>query len=76
MSRYRVSHVYAAYRDGQHYGPWTPGEVVELDQELAEWVNRDSPNTLSPVVEEEKPAAEREMPATPNREQKRSPRTR
>lgn len=73
MARYRVSHVYAAYRDGQHYGPWTPGEVVELDQDVAEWVNRDSPGVLSPVVEE---PAQREMPPTPDRQQKRSPRTR
>lgn len=74
--RYRVKHVYAATKDGTHYGPWTPGEVVELDAELAEWVNRDSPGVLVPAVDDQEQLAKREMPSTPDRQQKRAPKSR
>lgn len=67
MTQYKVARVYAAYRDGIHYGPYTPGEVVELDDELAAWMNRDSPELLEEV---------REMPPTPNRQVRKSPKTR
>lgn len=73
MPRYVVSHVYAAYRDGVHYGPWTPGETVELEAELAEWVNRDSPDTLKPA--DDPTPVEREATPKPNRQAK-SPKTR
>jgi hypothetical protein len=68
MAKYKVARVYASSRDGIHYGPYTPGEEVELDQETAEWMNRDSPELLTPV--------EREMPPTPNRQVRKSPKTR
>ena len=71
MARYQVQHPYRAFRDGTHYGPWTPGEVVELDQDVAEWVNRDSPGALT-EHQEEAPAIKREMPSTPNRQHKGS----
>lgn len=77
MAKYLVNHVYASYRDGVHYGPWTPGETVELEDELAEWVNRDSEGTLSEIpakdAEDEK---EREAPKPPNRQHKGSKTTR
>ncbi|UJW32394.1 hypothetical protein L3Q67_00990 [Saccharothrix sp. AJ9571] len=49
MPRYRVKHRYHARRDGKAFGPWEPKDDVELDQADAEWVNRDSPGTLSAV---------------------------
>ena len=67
MPKYRVHHVYAAYRDGVHYGPYTPGEEIEIEQELADWMNRDSPGVLEEV---------REMPPTPDRAIRKSPKTR
>lgn len=68
MAAYRVHHVYYSFRDGVHYGPWTPGEIVDLEPETAEWMNRDSEGVVELVV--------REQPPTPNREQKRAPKTR
>lgn len=67
MTKYKVARVYASRKDGIYYGPYTPGEEVELDQETAEWMNRDSPELLEEV---------REMPPTPNRQIKKSPKTR
>lgn len=67
MPEYKATRVYASYRDGVHYGPYTPGEVVELTEEIAEWIERDSPGLLEEV---------REMPPTPNRQVRRAPKTR
>lgn len=47
MARYQVQHPYAAFRDGRQFGPWDTGEQVELDPVDADWVNRDSPGTLT-----------------------------
>lgn len=48
-----------AYRVGHNYRTrdllYEEGSVVEVDDELAAWVNRDSEGTLVPV--EDKPAA-------------------
>lgn len=73
MPRYLVNHVYACYTDGIHYGPWTPGETVELLEAVAEWVNRDSPGTLKLVPEK---TAEREASKVPDREVKKARNTR
>ncbi len=48
MARYQVNHSYSAYRDGTSLGPWVEGDVVELDDGDAEWVERDSPGALTP----------------------------
>lgn len=48
MPRHHVHQRYQSYRDGVQYGPWPAGQVVDLDDEQAAWVNRDSPGTLSP----------------------------
>lgn len=53
MARFVVAHRYASRRDGQQFA-WTGGEVVELDDADAEWVNRDSPGVLSPIEFEAK----------------------
>jgi hypothetical protein len=47
MPAYKVTQRYGAYRDGKRVGPWSGGETVELETELAEWVNRDAPGTLA-----------------------------
>lgn len=75
MAKYLVNHVYAAHTDGTYYGPWTPGETVELDEHLAEWVNRDSEGTLTELPEPStlKPEpTEREAAKPPNRQHKGS----
>lgn len=50
MGRYKVNHRYAAYTtafgDGEQIG-LEEGAEVELDEERAEWINRDSPGTLT-----------------------------
>ncbi|NMO52023.1 hypothetical protein HH310_12550 [Actinoplanes sp. TBRC 11911] len=83
MARYQVAHKYRSTRDGQQFGPYLVGDVVELSDEDAAWVNRDSPGCL----EAEKPAKpepdpdpepdpaddaepEREKPPTPNRQRR------
>lgn len=69
MPKYLVNHAYASRSDGVQYGPWSPGDSVELLEAVAEWVNRDSPGTLSalPVATSE-PAPVREAAPKPNRQ--------
>ena len=55
MPRYKVQRAYAAYRDGSRVGPWEADLEVEVDAELAEWVDRDSPGALAPLREPVKP---------------------
>lgn len=55
MNRYQVQHAYTAVRDGVRFGPWTSGEEVELADADAQWINRDSPDTLTPA-QPDKPA--------------------
>lgn len=52
-ARYRVTQHYMAYSDGQQWGPWSPGDEVELDDDRAAWVNRDAPGTLEQPQEQE-----------------------
>lgn len=54
--RYLVGHRYTANRDGLTYGPWPRGTEVELDEEVAEWVKRDSPGALTDVLPDPEPA--------------------
>lgn len=49
MPRFKVKHAYQAFRDGARIGPWGADEEVEVDAELAEWVDRDSPGALEVV---------------------------
>lgn len=46
MTEFEVLHAYRASRDGRQFGPWKPGDVVELAEDDAAWVNRDSPGCL------------------------------
>ena len=56
MPRFTVKHAYSAFRDGARVGPWAAGEEVDVDPELAEWVERDSPGALAVVRDKaEKP---------------------
>ena len=54
-------------------GPWVQGEVVDLDEETAEWVNRDSPGVLVRHVDKppkdrlEKGARDRQVKAAQTR---------
>lgn len=80
MNRYTVQHRYTAVRDGRRIGPWEPDTEVELSDHDAEWVNRDSPGTLTPVdppepepePEPDKPKPERAQPAAGDRRQRRT----
>lgn len=38
-------------------GPWRGGDVVEIDERLAEAVNRDSPGVLKPAGKKEQKVA-------------------
>lgn len=70
MPKYLVNHSYTSRGDGVQYGPWSPGDSVELLEAVAEWVNRDSPGTLSALPEstsEPAPLA-REAAPKPNRQ--------
>ena len=58
MPRYLVNHNYRAFSDGKTYGPLEAGQTVELVEDDAEWVNRDSPGCLSPEAE----SADEEQP--------------
>jgi hypothetical protein len=49
MADFTVAHAYAARRDGRQLGPWQAGDVVDLEGDDADWVNRDSPGCLTPV---------------------------
>lgn len=46
MNTYVVVHNYAAQRDGKRYGPLRPGELIELSDEEAAWIEADSPGAL------------------------------
>lgn len=79
MSRFEVQHRYSSWRDGQRFGPWTKGDVIELSDDDAAWVNRDSEGALAPVESPSIPVedvpAPAEEPERPNRQHK-SARTR
>jgi hypothetical protein len=40
--------VHDDYGTSRHLGPWRKGDRVELETELAAWVNRDAPDTVEP----------------------------
>ncbi len=48
MTRFKVNHHYGSNNNGQQYGPWRVGTVVDVADDEAAWINRDSPGTLSP----------------------------
>lgn len=68
MADYTVVHAYGARRDGRQFGPWQPGEVVDLDPADAEWVLRDSPGALEPADAAPAEGAERQKPAGRDRQ--------
>lgn len=68
MARFEVQHPYRAERDGDVIGPWEAGDAVELEPDVAEWVNHDSPGALQPAEEPE--AKPRQAKTPPNRQQK------
>lgn len=59
MPRYRFNHRYLSQRDGVQWGPFDAGQEIDLREEDADWLDRDSPGCLSPVVDAP-PAAEPE----------------
>lgn len=65
MAKFKVGQRYSANRDGQSVGGWPVGLVVDLDVELAMWVLRDSPGTLTPYVEATPEAEPAPGPETP-----------
>lgn len=64
---YTVGHSYTARRDGHTFGPWAEGDQVDLTAEDAEWVNRDSPGTLTAAKREQAPVADRQHRGGRNR---------
>jgi hypothetical protein len=55
MPEYKVQHSYASNQNGRRFGPWAEGDVIDLDTPDAEWVNRDSPDTLAGDAAEPEP---------------------
>lgn len=68
MTAFELNHAYSARRDGRQFGPWQAGEVVDLEQADAEWVERDSPGALRQPRPEPEADGEREKPAGANRQ--------
>jgi len=66
MPGYAVNHRYGSKRDGQLFGPWEADTSVDLTEADAEWVNRDSPGTLTPL--EPGVEADGEAPAAKDRQ--------
>lgn len=61
--RYRVKRDYRAFY-GEEWIQLAKGKTVELDEAVAEWVNRDSPGTLVEVKSRrraQKPAQDRQQ---------------
>lgn len=67
MTSYRVQRSYRATRDGRILGPWQEGDIVELSDEEAEWVARDSPGTLKTGERQQKSSADRQQRGSRNR---------
>lgn len=69
MSRYTVLSAYGSEQvdaRGVTVHKYADGDVVELDDDVAAWVNRDAPGTLEPVAEPEvdaEPEPEHDPPA-------------
>ncbi len=66
---YRVARPYSAQFGERRLGPWEKDDAVELEYEVAEWVERDSPGTLKhagAVADDE--VAARQKPASANRQ--------
>lgn len=57
MGTYKLNGSYEAYRDGVRFGPWVKGDLVNLDEADAEWVERDSPGVLGKVADKKAPDA-------------------
>lgn len=69
MPTYRVNHSYSALRDGVRFGPYEQGTTVQLEEADAEWINRDSPGTLSAAKAKAEEKVE-QPPVQPNRAHK------
>jgi hypothetical protein len=61
MGTWKLNHAYESYRDGIRFGPWAKGDLVNLDDADAAWVERDSAGALSKVDDKKVP----EGPAVP-----------
>lgn len=69
MPQYVAGWRYHSTRDGQSFGLWLAGTVVDLSDEDAAWVNRDSHGVLTPYVEPvPDPVATQPLPPTPEPE--------
>lgn len=76
MPRYTVNHAYAAERTDANlttFGPWAEGDVVEVDEADAEWVNADSAGTLSPAAKATKATAKKSDPSAPKADREGGP---
>lgn len=51
MPTYRITRAYQANRDGATWGPYAPDQLLDLREDDADWLNRDSPGLAVPHVE-------------------------
>jgi hypothetical protein len=59
FSHYRILARYGSTLgvEGQRYRHFEPDTVVELDDQVAEWIARDSPGVIEPVTDPDEIAA-------------------
>lgn len=67
MTAFEVARPYRSWRDGRVFGPWQAGEVVDLDDADADWINRDSPGALAPAGGQRQAPPARDRQARPAR---------
>lgn len=53
MPRYVIQHRYQSTRDGTLWGPYDAGQEIDLREDDAGWLERDSPGLLKPFTEPE-----------------------
>jgi hypothetical protein len=68
MPFYTVQHRYSARNGEQTFGPWEGGETVDLTEDEADWVNRDSAGCLEAATPDTPKKPERQQPKTADRQ--------
>lgn len=64
MASYKATRNYRSNHNGRHFA-YDKGTTVDVDPDVAEWVNRDSPGTLKRVGGRKKAAGTAEQDQEP-----------
>ena len=68
MPFYTVQHRYGSRNGEQTFGPWEAGETVDLTEDEADWVNRDSAGCLELAKPDAPKRPERQQPKAADRQ--------